>query len=269
MKRKISVTIEHKILDTVDSCVDNLFIRNRSQAIEHLLKQALGENRVAVILAGGDPEKLKLAKGIYRPTAKINGKTIIERAILRLREFRFRKIFVVASHEILTKIFDILKDGSGLNVNLQYVEDINPRGSADSLRKLKGKINTGFLTVYGHIIFDKIKLEELWQQHMERRALATLLLTTSNKPLEKGIVRIEGLKILEFLQKPRHADEYLVFSPIFVAEPEIFDVGGNSLEYDVFPNLAKRGLLEGHISSEKEIHIHSVGDIKKVNLGKS
>jgi len=264
VKKKISVTIEEKILESVDSRVDNLFIRNRSQAIEHLLKQALGENRVAVILAGGDPEKLKIADNIYRPTAKINEKTVIELAILRLREFRFKEIYVIACHEILTRIFDILKDGSGLNVNLHYIEDIQPKGSSDSLRKIKGKINGSFLVVYGHIIFDKIKLEELWQQHMERRALATLLLTTSDKSSEKGIVRIEGLKILEFVQKPKHADEYLVFSPIFVVEPEMFDIEGDSLEFDVFPQLAKRGFLEGHISSEKELHIHSVDDIKKL-----
>jgi len=264
MKKKISITVEEKIVEGVDSRIDNLFIRNRSQAVEHLLKQALGENRVAIILAGGDPEKLKIADGIYRPIAKINGKTIIEMAILRLREFRFKKIFVIASHEILTKIFDIVKDGSGLNVAISYVEDISPKGSADSLRKLRGKISSSFLVVFGHIIFDKIKLEELWQQHMERRTLATLLLTTSDKPSEKGIVRIEGMKILEFVQKPRHAEEYLVFSPIFVAEPEIFDIEGNSLEYDVFPNLVKKGLLEGHISSEKEIHIHSIEDIYKL-----
>lgn len=264
MKKKISITIEEKLLEGIDSRIDNLFIRNRSQAIEHLLKQGLGEQRIAVILAGGDPEKLRIAKGVYRPVAKINEKTVIELAILRLREFRFKEIFVIASHEILTKIFDIVKDGSELNVKLHYIEDIRPKGNADSLKKLKGKINTSFLVVFGHIIFDKIKLEELWQQHIERKALATLLLTTANKPSEKGIIRIEGLKILEFVQKPRYAEEYLVFSPIFVVEPEIFDIEGNSLEYDVFPNLAKRGLLEGHISSEKEVHIHSMADIKKL-----
>mgnify|MGYP001185314162 CR=1 FL=1 len=59
MKNKISITIDIKTLNKVDSIVDNVYIRNRSQAIEHLIDNALGENRTAVILSGGDIEKLR------------------------------------------------------------------------------------------------------------------------------------------------------------------------------------------------------------------
>ena len=70
--------------------------------------------------------------------------------------------------------------------------------------------------------------------------------------------------MLSFTQKSKKSDIYLVFSPIFVAEPQIFDYSGSSLEFDVFPELAEKGLLNGHLSSEKEGHIHSKRDIKRV-----
>ena len=53
MKRKISITIEDSVLKGIDGVIDNIFIRNRSQAIEFLAKNALGEHKQAVILAGG------------------------------------------------------------------------------------------------------------------------------------------------------------------------------------------------------------------------
>ena len=265
MKKKISVTIEDSVLKGIDSVVDNVFIRNRSQAIEFLAKTALGEHKQAVILAGGPEEKLKISESEYRITAGIGNATVIEKAVKKLRENGFRDIYIVARHNVLTKVFDILKDGSSYNVKVSYIEEKTSNGSADTLRMLKGKINTNFLAVYGHVIFDKVNIQELWNQHIRQgTAVATLILTTAPNPREKGIVKVEGNRILEFVQKPKKTDVYLVFSPIFVATPEIFNIEGSSLEYNVFPKLAEQGLLYGHSSAEKEQHVHNADDAKKV-----
>ncbi|MBI2580250.1 hypothetical protein HYV85_00390 [Candidatus Woesearchaeota archaeon] len=265
MKQKISITIEDSILRGIDSVVDNIFIRNRSQAIEFLAKTAMGEHKQAAILAGGPEEKLKISGTEYRITARIKNTTVVEKAVKKLRENGFKDIFIVARHNVLTKIFDVLKDGSSQNVKVNYIEEKESNGSADTLRLLKGKINANFLAVYGHIIFDKVNVQELWNQHLRQgTAVATLMLTTAPNPSEKGTVKVEGNRILEFIQKPRKSDVYLVFSPIFVATPEIFNTGGSSLEYDVFPKLAEQGLLFGHTSAEKEQHVHTAADAKAV-----
>ncbi len=266
MKRKISVTIEDNVLRGIDSAIDNVFIRNRSQAIEFLAKTAMGERKQAAILAGGPEEKLRISETAYRITARIGNTTVIEKAVKKLRENGFRDIFIVARQNVLTQVFNILKDGSNFNIKVTYVEEKESDGSADSLRLLKGKITNNFLAVYGHIIFDRINIQELWNQHVKQgTAVATLVLTTAPNPIEKGTVKVEGNKILEFIQKPKKTDVYLVFSPIFVATPEIFNIEGSSLEYDVFPRLAGQGLLYGHASSEREQHVHSISDTKAIS----
>ncbi len=265
MKRKISITIEDSILKGIDSVIDNIFIRNRSQAIEFLAKTAMGEHKQAVILSGGPEERLKISGTDYRITAKIRNTTVVEKAVKKLRENGFRDIFIVARHNVLTRVFDILKDGSSYNVKVTYVEEKDSNGSADTLRLLKGRINANFLAVYGHVIFDKVNVQELWNQHLRQgTAVATLMLTTAPNPSEKGTVKVEGSRILQFTQKPKKTDVYLVFSPIFVATPEIFNIEGSSLEYDIFPRLAEQGLLFGHSSSEKEQHIHTAADAKTI-----
>lgn len=260
-KTKISITINEKTLQDIDTIIDNIYIRNRSQAIEHLVKNALGENKTAVILLGGHERYLKISKNDYRPTAKIKKSTVIGLALKKLRENSFKTIFIVARHNLLTRLFEMLKDGANHGVKINYIEEKSSNGTADSLRLLKGKINTNFLVVYGDLIFNKINIEELWNGHIKQNAVATIMLTTSPKPSEKGTVRVEGNKVLSFTQKPKKSDIYLVFSPIFVTEPQIFEYSGSSLEFDVFPELAEKGLLNGHLSSEKEIHIHSKKDI--------
>ena len=263
-KTKISITINEKTLQDIDSIIDNIYIRNRSQAIEHLAKNALGENKAAVILLGGNEKNIRISKDEYRPTAKIKNISVIELALKKLRENNFKTIFIIARHSLLTKLFEMLKDGTDYGVKINYIEEKNANGTADSLRLLKGKINTNFLAVYGDVIFSKINIDELWNDHIKQNSIATIMLTTSSKPSEKGTVRVEGNKVLTFEQKPKKSDIYLVFSPIFITEPQIFEYSGSSLESDVFPELAEKGLLNGHLSSEKEIHIHSKKDVEKL-----
>ena len=263
-KTKISITINEKTLQDIDSIIDNIYIRNRSQAIEHLAKNALGENKTAAILLGGSDENIKISKDEFRPTAKIKNNAVIEFALKKLRENNFKTIFVIARHRLLTRLFDMLKDGTDYGVKISYIEEKSSNGTADSLRLLKGRINNNFLVVYGDIVFSKINIDELWNDHIKQNAIATIMLTTSSKPSEKGTVRVEGNKVLTFAQKPKKSDIYLVFSPIFVTDPQIFEYSGSSLEFDVFPELAEKGFLNGHLSSDKEIHIHSKKDLEKL-----
>ena len=263
MKKKISITMESTILKDIDSIVDNIYIRNRSQAIEHLVNIALGENRTAVILCGGMENKIRI-NGEFRPTVKINGKSVIERAISKLRENGFKNIFVIARQNVLTRIFNIIKDGSMYGVKINYIDEKNSKGTADSLRLIKGKVDSDFLVVYGDILFNKINLEGLWNDHLKQNALSTIMMTTSSTPSEKGTVKVEGNKVLKFTQKPKESDIYLVFSPVFASGVEILEYNGSSLEKDIFPEIASRNLLNGHLSSEKEIHVHDVEDVKRL-----
>jgi len=264
MKKKISITISEKTLKDIDSIIDNIYIQNRSQAIEHLANVAMGENKSAVILAGGAANTLKISNKEFRPTAKIGDYRVCELAVKKLRENNFKTIYVIAEPKVLTSIFDILKDGTNYGVKINYVEDNENKGTASSLKLLRGRITSNFIVVYGDIIFSKINIEELYKQHLRSKTLATLMLTTSGAPSKKGIVKIEGSKILRFEQKPQKTDIYLGFSSILVTDPQILNYDGQSLELDVFPKLAEKGLLSRHLSSEKEIHIHTSNDIKKL-----
>ncbi len=263
MKKKISVTIDENILKDIDSIIDNIIIRNRSQALEFLAKNALGENKTAVILSGGDETRLKISETEYRITARIGNSTVIERAIKKLRESGFKEIYIIARQKVLTPVFNIVRDGSAYSVKINYIEEKESSGSGETLNLIRGKIKKNFLAVYGHILFDKINIEELWNRHLRQNSVATLLLTTVANPKEKGTVIMEGDKILDFVQKPKQTDIYLVFSPIFVATPDIFNYCEGRLEYEVFPKLAKLRLLTGHVSAEKEQHIHTAEDVRK------
>jgi NDP-sugar pyrophosphorylase family protein len=268
MKDKISITLNKQLLKKVDSSIDRLFIRNRSQAIEVLLKNYLDREKQAVILFGGPEEKLMIG-GQYIPSIIIKGLSLIEKTVRKLRENGFREIYIIARKKILESIFFILKTGSHLEVKIKYIEEKKSSGSASSLKLVKKEISNTFLMVYGDILFDKIKINDLWNFHLQNNSFVTLSLITFDKPSLKGEVFLDGSDIVSFNQKPKKKagkeNSYLVWCPIAVCEPEMLHYEGSSLEENIFPALAKNRLLKGYISAERETHIHSKKDLEEVN----
>ena len=272
MKQKISITLNEKVLRDVDSQVDNIVIRNRSQAIEFLIQKSLKESKTAVILAGENKDN-KLMRVKNRYGLYINHLTIIERAIKNLRDSGFKKIYIIATHNTLTNIFRILGDGSSYNVKIEFVKgEESEQGSAAALKLLRGEIKTTFMVVFCDIIFDDVNLDELWQQHLKEKMVATLLLNSSVMPYKKergrglwGHVKLEGTKILSFIEKPTppNMKSSLFFNGIFVAEPEIFRYEGGSLELDIFQELVRRRLLGGQVSSADYLHVHTLSDLRE------
>jgi NDP-sugar pyrophosphorylase family protein len=263
MKEKISITLEKNLIKDLDKIIDNIFIKNRSHAIEFLVRKSLGEQKSAVLLLGGDVDLLRI-ENEFRATMMIKGKPLIVHQVEKLKKEGFKSIYIVSRSELLNRIFEIIKNGEGYGVNVNYIEEVSAKGTMDSLRLLQGKINSTFLVIFGDLYFEKIRLQELWESHIKHDYTSTLILTTSPTPSQKGIVKLEGSKILDFTQKPKQTDVYIGFSSIFVSEPKLLDLEGQSLELDVFPKLAREGYLGGHVSSEKEIHIHEKDDVKKV-----
>ena len=268
MKNKISVTINEKILRDVDSIVDNIFIRNRSQAIEYLIKKSMKETKIAVILAG---EGLNAGNGKIknRYSLKINHLTIIEHTIKKFHDTGFRNIYIIASHETLTNIFKIVGDGSNFNVKIDYVDDEFQQGSASALKLLNEKIKTTFLVVQCDLIITHVDLLDLWNKHLQEKAIATMLICSEVQPKNQvryGHVSLNGSKVISYEEKPllKNLKSSIFFAGIFISEPEILRYPGKSLEFNVFPELAKRGLLAGQISNLPHLHIHTREDLERV-----
>jgi NDP-sugar pyrophosphorylase family protein len=266
MKQKISITINNKILRDVDSVIDRLYIRNRSQAFEYLIKKALKDDKIAVILAGdGKSNKSERLKNRY--ALKINHFTIIERAIKKLSDSGFRNIYIIAQHEALTNIFNIVGDGSSHNVKIEFIEEESFDGSATALKLLKGKIETTFLLVQCDILFEDVDLKELWQQHILDKKIVTMRICSSVIPggrVKFGRVHMQGNKITSYIGKTieHNVGSTIFFGGILVAEPEIFSYPGKSLDKEIFPELVKRGLVGGQMNSSEHLHIHTREDLE-------
>lgn len=262
MKEKISVTIESNVLRAVESLIDGIRIKNRSDVIEHLLRKSVGDRRVAVILCGGDEKRQMLSDGTFRFVGKMGEETVIEDTVKQLKSFGFLNIFIVGRNSVLTQIFSVLKNGDSLGVFIDYVEEVESKGTAHTLKLVAEKVDGDFLVVYGDLVF-RFDLNRLYREHLMNGGVVTLALSSAAHPAEKGTVQLDGNRVLEFSQKVKAASSFIAFTPIFIANQDIFSVEGDVLEDDIFSNLVGRRQLYGLVLSGKEVHIHVKNDLKK------
>jgi NDP-sugar pyrophosphorylase family protein len=238
MKSKISITLDEKLLKTLDNHIDGLNTRNRSQAIEQILSKNLIQNKMVVILAS------KMSD--FRFNKMINNEKAIIHIFKKLQFYSFKKVFIVGEKEVLSKIFETIGSGNDYFLNIEYIEDINPSGSMKSLSLLKNKIKSSVLVIPADNYFE-FNLDSFWNFHSKNNNMATLAITTSSNPSKLGVVELSGEKVIGFAQKPKKSKNYLVWSGIMIAEPEILFYDYKSTEKEMIPKLIELNSAGGFI----------------------
>ena len=95
-----------------------------------------------------------------------------------------------------------------------------------------------------------INIPRMFRLHKRKNALATIALTTVEDPSHYGVARLDGSRIVEFVEKPPKdkSPSNLINAGFYILEPEVIGMIPNGfamLEKDVFPKLAKMGRLRG------------------------
>lgn len=255
-KERLTITIEESILKKIDDFIDGEKIRNRSHAIEFLLASVFQKRlRQAVILAAGKGVRWRpLTDELPKALIPIKGRPVLEHIILYLKHFGINQIYVVVGH-LGEKIKEYFQRGERFGVNIIYVEDKYQKGTAPALKATESLIQKETFLVWYVDEIAKINLNDFFEFHRRHRSIVTLALSSVQDPRDLGIVKLQGAKVKEFIEKPKkRVSSYIVNVGIFIAEPEIFKYIQNttkSLEKEVFPILAKEEKLFGYLFSEK------------------
>jgi len=138
-------------------------------------------------------------------------------------------------------------DGRGYGVHLSYFTETEPLGTAGSVKNTAAFLDETFVVISGDALTD-CSLAEAFQFHRQKKALATLVLTTVTCPLEYGVVITDGEgRIMRFLEKPGWGEVFsdTVNTGIYILEPEILEyIDENEMvdfSKDLFPRLLAAG----------------------------
>lgn len=146
------------------------------------------EKLTAVVLAGGMGTRLSAVTNdvIPKPMVTLCGKPILERIVDRLKENGITDFYFMLGHLHRT-IEDYFGDGSQFGVNIRYIVENQPLGSAGALYYLKGKIDGDFLVCSGDTVFD-IDVNKMHAYHRDKNALITLYTHPNLHPYDSDLI---------------------------------------------------------------------------------
>lgn len=251
MKERITISIDTRLLEAIDRRVDGAVVKNRSQEIDHLLAGALGMNRPgkAVILVGGKGTRLRpLTNKTPKGLLKVGNKTIVEHLFDLFKKYGIREV-ILSTGYLKEQFREYFGDGSRFGMSISYVEEDEPMGTAGPLRLAREQLTESFIVTNGDELKD-INIARMFRLHRRKDALGTIALTSVHDPSQYGVAKLEGSRIVEFVEKPKREDapSNLINAGFYILEPEVIDMipdGFSMLEKDVFPKLAKMERLRG------------------------
>ncbi|MFA6097922.1 MAG: nucleotidyltransferase family protein [Patescibacteria group bacterium] len=253
-RKRLTITLKKDLLPLIDGVIDGARIRNRSHAIEYLLSQSLEPkiNRAFILAAGRGINMRPFTYEIPKTLIPVHGKPILEYSIETLRESGFKDIYILIGH-LGEKIVAHFGDGSRFGVKITYIKEKQEQGTATPLRLARKYFERApFVMMYGDVLID-INIKDVVKYHQSHGGVATLAISSSNKPFDFGVVKLRGNKIVSFNEKPENKNitSHLINAGLFVFNPDILKYiikkGYSMLEKDVFPQLADEGLLYGYL----------------------
>ncbi|TEB04672.1 D-glycero-alpha-D-manno-heptose 1-phosphate guanylyltransferase [Pelotomaculum schinkii] len=199
----------------------------------------------AIIMAGGEGSRLRpLTCGRPKPMVPVLNRPIMSHIVALLNEHGFTNIGVTLQYQPEV-IKDYFGNGAEYGVNLRYFVEESPLGTAGSVKNAGGFLDQTFLVISGDALTD-LELSKALEFHRKQGAMATLVLTRVECPLEYGVViTSDNGRITQFLEKPGWGEVFsdTVNTGIYVLEPEALDyfAPGEKFDFskDLFPLLLR------------------------------
>lgn len=154
-----------------------------------------------VIMAGGMGTRLRPhTERCPKPLLPVAGKPMMEHIIDRAKLEGFNK-FVFAIHYLGHMIEAHFGNGERLGVQIDYLREQSPLGTAGALGLLTPLPEAPFVVTNGDVITD-IRYGELLDFHVRHAAVATMAVRVYEWQHPFGVVQTQGVEIVGFEEKP-------------------------------------------------------------------
>lgn len=203
---------------TIDQPRDDLVAFMRRQRIRHLpvvdfagrpvdlivLDKLLGpapQPFPVVIMAGGEGRRLRpLTEHTPKPMLDVGGQPILETIIRRCAASGFNQFYISVNYRA-----DVIKhhfgDGRPLGVEISYLNEQTPLGTAGPLGLLPREVATPLLVLNGDIL-TKMDPARVVDFHRDAEAAATMGVREYEYQIPYGVVEIDDNEIRNLREKP-------------------------------------------------------------------
>ena len=227
---------------------------------------------VAVIMAGGKGSRLLSITNdeIPKPMVPVDGKPLLEYQVEKLKTYGIKKIVMIVGH-LGEKIVDHFKDGKDFGVEIDYIFEKEPLGTAGAFYYLKDKIDAkDFMLVFGDIFFD-MDFDRMEDFHFKNSALTTLLAHPNGHPYDSDLIQTDDNgRVIGFDSKHNVRDYWydnMVNAGMYIINKRLLDLVKEPVktdfEKDILANQVKLGAnIYAYHTPE---YVKDVGTVDRIN----
>jgi len=197
--------------------IDNNYNLKGLHSFNEMPMKGIREN-LFVVMAGGFGRRMgSLTSKTPKPMLEIAGKPIMEHLIVRAKNSGFVN-FAIAIHYLGDVIENYFGDGSRFGVNIRYLREAEPLGTAGAIRLISPIPEAPFLVSNADLI-SNVDFAALLDFHNDQNCDATMAVRTHQWQNPFGVVEIIDGRINEIIEKPVVNSN--ISAGIFVLEPTI------------------------------------------------
>lgn len=227
---------------------------------------------VAVIMAGGKGSRLLSITNdeIPKPMVPVDGKPLLEYQVEKLKSYGVKKIIMIVGH-LGEKISGHFQDGKAFGVDIDYIFEKEPLGTAGAFYYLKDKIDAkDFLLIFGDVFFD-LDFERMEAFHFKNSALTTLLAHPNGHPYDSDLIQMDDTgRVIGFDSKHNVRDYWydnMVNAGMYILNKDLLDLVKEPVkidfEKDILANQVKLGAnIYAYHSPE---YVKDVGTVDRIN----
>ncbi len=172
----------------------------------------------AVVMAGGFGTRLRpLTEELPKPMLPVGGRPLLELTVDKLREAGIRRVNL-ATHYQPEKIVGHFGDGAGFGVEVEYVQEETPLGTAGAL-SLIARRDQRTLVLNGDILTD-VDFRAMVAFHEDHHADLTMAVRRYEFQVPYGVVDCEGPEVRGLREKP--CLSVFVNAGMYLLEPSVF-----------------------------------------------
>lgn len=195
----------------------------------------------AVIMAGGYGTRLRpLTEELPKPMLPIGDRPLMEFTIGQLRRTGITRVNI-ATHYLPEKIKDYFGDGKDFGIELNYVTEESPLGTAGAVGLMQTPENP-LLIINGDIL-TRVNFKAMLDFHRENEASLTVAVRKYDVNVPYGVVESEGACVRALREKPLLT--FLVNAGIYLLEPSAHRYIPNG-ESSNMTDLIERLIADGH-----------------------
>lgn len=212
------------------------------ETLQHLIEKRRYDNPV-FLMAGGFGKRLRpLTEHTPKPMLNVGSKPILETILEQFIEAGFHN-FYISTHYKADIIHAHFGDGSGWDVNIHYVHEDEPLGTAGALGLLPSDLPDLPIIMMNGDLLTKVDFLELLSFHKEHDAVATMCVREYDFQVPYGVISADEHKITSIVEKP--VQKFFVNAGVYVLNPLLLN------EVDRESYLDMPHLLSNKIDQEK------------------